>query len=265
MILLITAAVLAISRGFYRSRFSPETVSESSAATAGTPADTEMTAPLTETDATETTAHNPSDAETSYIDPTHYQLIRENMELLQESCPDFVGWLYIADSDMDLPVVQGSDNDYYLSHAPDGTYNRQGTIFLDCRNSSDLSDLHNILYGHNMVSGMFGDIRSYKKRAEFDKHRCGWFFTPEQTYRIEFFALTIVSTNDIIYETDADHKDWLDFILEKAMYTSEPVPEETDRLIALSTCASDFASARALFTGKLIPVDHEDDIISQIN
>ena len=261
-VLLIAASGIVIFRGMIRSSPSPGTVSESSVVTAENapkiretiPTDSEVSAVATE-----------PDAAVPYIAQSRYQQIRERMEILQKSCPDFIGWLYVADSEMDLPVVQGSDNDFYLTHAPDGSYIQEGTIFLDCRSSPDLSDLHNVLYGHNMVSGMFGDIRSYKEREEFDKHRYGWFFTPEKTYRIEFFALSIVSTNDLVYETGADHSQWLDCILEKAMYTADPLPEESDRLISLSTCASEFASARALFTGRLVPVENEEDIISQIN
>ncbi|HAG14772.1 MAG TPA: hypothetical protein DCG49_13070 [Ruminococcus sp.] len=265
VILLLAAAVLAVCRGFYRSRFSPESVSEPIAVTTHAAAETAVTADYANSQTAETTAGTVTGTDTPQITQTRYEQIREHMELLQKSCSDFIGWLYIPDSEMNLPVVQGSDNDYYLSHAPDGTYYREGTIFLDYRSSPDLSDLHNILYGHNMMSGMFGDIRSYKDRAAFDRHLCGWFLTPDQTYRIDFFALSVVSTYDVIYETDAAHADWLACILENAMHLSEPLPEETDRLITLSTCSSEFANARALFTGKLVPIEKEDEVISQIN
>lgn len=212
------------------------------------------------TEITSVEATTEPDAEVPYVSQTRYEIIKERMKLLEESCSDFIGWLYVADSEMDLPVVQGSDNYYYLNHAPDGTYIREGTIFLECNNSPDLTDPQNILFGHNMVSGMFGDIRSYKNRDEFDKHRYGWFFTPEKTYRIEFFALSIVSTYDIVYDVRADHNEWLKCIFDKAMYTSDLVPDENDRIISLSTCASEFANARALFTGRLVPVDNEEEI-----
>ena len=166
---------------------------------------------------------------------------------LHEKHPDFVGWLYMADSDIDYPVVQGTDNEYYLSHAPDGSFYRSGTLFLDWRCSKDLTDGTNIIFGHNMKQGMFGDIRSYRNNEAFDAHRYAWFVTPDKVYRIEFFALSIVSGFDILYDVPCDLNEWHDRLLEKAEYQRDV--KITDKLIAFSTCASDFENARALFAG----------------
>ena len=219
-------------------------------------------APSVTTAAPQEAAQSEPGADVPYISKARLEIIRERSALLDKSCPDFIGWLYLADSEIDLPVVQGSDNDYYLSHAPDGSYNEEGTIFLDCMNSPDLSDSHNVLYGHNMVSGMFGDIRSFKERSEFDRHRFGWFITPEEIYRIDFFALAVASTYDVVYDMAATNREWLNCILENALFTADPVPAEDERLIALSTCASEYANARALFTGKLVLIEDQDEIIA---
>ena len=264
IILIIAIIVCVLIRSIGHSTAS-STVSENSETTA-LPS-VHITTPSVTTAQTETAAAVQTEepnADEPYVTLSRYEQIKERMKLLQESCPDFIGWLYVADSDMDLPVVQGSDNFYYLSHTPDGAYIKEGTIFLDCNNSPDLTDLHNIHFGHNMSSGMFGDIRSYKNRDEFDKHRCGWFFTADKTYRIEFFALSIVSAYDMVYDISSDHSEWLKQISDKAMYTSDLVPEESDRIISLSTCASDFENARALFSGILVPIENEEEIISQL-
>lgn len=261
LFLLIALTVCAVLRSLPRRSPPAETAGESS----GTAVQTSQTADVTAVPPQTTAAilTEEPDAEVPYVAASRYEEIKEKMRLLQESCEDFIGWLYIADSEMDLPVVQGRDNSYYLSHAPDGSYIGEGTVFLDCSNSPDLSDPHNILFGHNMSKGMFGDIRSYKERQEFDRHRYGWFFTPDQTYRIEFFALSIVSTYDIVYDASADQGEWLQCLYEKAMYTAEPAPERDERIIALSTCASEFANARALFAGRLIPVADASEITLQ--
>lgn len=202
-------------------------------------------------------------ADVPYISARKLSELKERTAFLSQSCPDFIGWLYIADSDIDLPVVQGTDNFYYLTHAPDGTYNRSGTIFLDCSSSRDLSDLHNILFGHNMRAGMFGDIRYFKNRSEFSKHRYGWLVTPNGIDRIDFFALSVVSAYDDVYDMGMEHSQWLGFILDNALFTSDEIPAENDRIIALSTCSSEFGDARALFAGKLVHIDNEDEIIAK--
>ena len=164
---------------------------------------------------------------------------------------DLIGWIYIADSDIDYPVVQGNDNQYYLHHAPDGSNNELGTIFLSYQCAADFSGALNILYGHNMQYGMFGDIRNFKEREQFDKHCYGWLFTTEDLYRIDFFTLSIVSAYDTIYDIPEDIYEWQESLKANSMYYRDIDINDDESVVALSTCASDFEDARALFAGKL--------------
>ena len=76
---------------------------------------------------------------------------------------DFVGWIRLDDSTVDYPFVQGTDNEYYLRHLFDGTYNNSGCVFMDVNNNRDFSDKNTILYAHNMKNGtMFAAIEKYK-------------------------------------------------------------------------------------------------------
>ena len=62
-----------------------------------------------------------------------------DFDKLKSINPDIIGWIYSEGTVIDYPVVQGSDNDYYLRRLLDGSYNIAGTIFMDYKNSSDLS------------------------------------------------------------------------------------------------------------------------------
>ncbi|MBR3448887.1 MAG: class B sortase [Oscillospiraceae bacterium] len=181
-----------------------------------------------------------------------YEELRKNTDDLAAQLGDLVGWIFMADSDIDYPVMQGNDNFYYLSHAPDGRPYQLGSIMLDYRNDRRFQDDASILYGHNMVSGMFGDIRSFRNQSSFDAHRYGWLFTPDTVYRIDFFALAIVSGYDTAYDLPCAQKDFLTRIRSQAEFDSGAEVAAEDRLIALSTCAvGDPAECRALFTGVL--------------
>ena len=275
-ILLTALIICAVSRAVYRAgKTVPHEPPASSAepppempaaeaddavtSAAGTQSRKDGTAPGTEAVTEEDEAVCRADA--PYLTSSKLEELKARVRLMQETCSDFIGWLYVADSEMDLPVVQGTDNDYYLSHAPDGSEINEGTVFLDCHSSRDLSDLHNVLYGHNMSAGMFGDIRSFKDQAEFDRHRYGWFLTPDTLFRIDFFALAVVSTYDTAYDMKADHAKWLESVYSHALFTASLRPAENERILALSTCSVEFRNARALFTGRLVPVTDESEII----
>lgn len=83
---------------------------------------------------------------------------------------DIVAWLYGADTGLNYPIVQAEDNDYYLYRLLDGTWNKNGTIFMDYVNRSDFSDQNTLVYGHHMKSGaMFGALVQYKKQEFYDR------------------------------------------------------------------------------------------------
>jgi len=158
------------------------------------PSTTSPISPATENGsiaATEAADEYQPSASEPWLSRSKAEEITAKVQELHSGFPDFIGWLYMADSDIDYPVVQGTDNDHYLSHAVNGSYYRSGTLFLDWRCSRDLSDGTNIIFGHNMQSGMFGDIHSFRNDEAFDSHRYACFFTPDKVYMIEFFALSI--------------------------------------------------------------------------
>ena len=95
--------------------------------------------------------------------------ITVDFERLQEENKDIIAWLYCPDTEINYPVVQSKDNEYYLRRLLDGTWNIAGTLFMDYRNAADCSDLHTIIYGHNMKNNtMFGSLH----RTEGSKSGC---------------------------------------------------------------------------------------------
>lgn len=144
---------------------------------------------------------------------------------LKEINDDCVAWIYIEDTVINYPVLQGSDNAYYLKHLIDGKWNSAGSIFMDSRVNADLSDRHSIIYGHHMKNGtMFSGLAQYKKQAYYDEHPTGLLITPEQTYQIEFFAGYVAKVNDPAWDTgfesDEDYEDWLQQAKDRSCFQS---------------------------------------------
>lgn len=80
--------------------------------------------------------------------------------------PEGLGYLYIPSINVRLPMVQSTDNDFYLTHTFDKSYNGNGCLFEDYRITGGLSASHVIIYGHNMNNGaMFGNLAQYKNSS----------------------------------------------------------------------------------------------------
>ena len=72
---------------------------------------------------------------------------------LRKKNADTAAWLRIEGTSIDYPIVQASDNEFYLNQDFNKNKSKAGSIFMDCRNGQDLEDRNTILYGHNMKNG----------------------------------------------------------------------------------------------------------------
>lgn len=110
-----------------------------------------------------------------------------------------VGWIR-AGNDISFPIMQSNDNSYYLYRLYNGTYNANGSIFMDCECNSDFSDLNTIIYGHRMRGGaMFGplyDLLDYKEEniKEFE------IYLPDGTKHLyDIYSVTKVKADGYAY------------------------------------------------------------------
>ena len=163
---------------------------------------------------------------------------------LQKEYPDVVGWIKMDDVDVSYPIVQGKDNDYYLSHDPANKDNIDGSIFLDYRNKSLSNDLYALVYGHNMLDeSMFGQLDNYVNES-FYKAGTGSFsiYTPQGSYRYKIFAVNIVDPNDDTYQMGFTSTDtfgaFVRLLKERSMYNTGVEVTGSDHVITLSTCSS---------------------------
>ena len=104
-----------------------------------------------------------------------------DFEALWAENPDTVGWITIEGTNINYPIVKGTDNDFYLNHDFNGEENIAGSIYLDFESQGDFDGRNNIIYGHNMKNGsMFKDVVRYKDEAYFKEHQFFTIYTPER-------------------------------------------------------------------------------------
>ena len=169
---------------------------------------------------------------------------------------DIVGWLYLPDTVISYPVVQGEDNSYYLKHLVDGTYNANGCLFVDCKNQKYLADDNTLIYGHHMDSGkMFASLVKYKSQEYYDAHPVMYFLTEDAVYQIELFA-GYTTTADagaymITLSTREEKIAWLKDMFHNSDFYAEVTVSALDHIMTFSTCAYDFHDARYVLHGKV--------------
>ena len=179
-----------------------------------------------------------------------------NFKALRDVNPDVIGWIYSPDTTINYPVVQGSDNDYYLKHLADGTENRNGCPFLDVQNRPDFTDDNSIIYGHHMQNGtMFAGISWYDDQRYYDEHPVMYLMTPAVAYRIELFSGYITTMDSSAYmqtfSSIQEHTDWLKEVSGRSDFRANLEISAYNRVITLSTCAYRFENARYVLHGKL--------------
>lgn len=169
---------------------------------------------------------------------------------------DIIGWLYCADTVIDYPVVQSTDNSYYLDHLFDRSDNPNGCLFVNYRNAGDFSDRHIVIYGHAMKNGsMFSSIRSYAEQDYYNVHPQLLLLTPQARYVVQLFSGYVASVQDdawqLTFTDDAAFEAWLDDIMRQSAFKSMVQPTHTDHILTLSTCSYDFDDARFVVQGIL--------------
>ena len=182
-----------------------------------------------------------------------------NFEKLWKTNGDVVAWIYAPGTAINYPVVQGTDNEYYLKRMLDGRSNGAGTIFMDCRNDAAMTDFNTILYGHNMKNGsMFGYLTRYRNQGWYDTHPVMWLVTPEETYKIDVLAGRTVKADDAaytIYNSEETFQAWLEDFVSKSDFRSETAVEDAAQIVALSTCTYTYDDARYVLIGTLTPYE----------
>lgn len=179
--------------------------------------------------------------------------LTEQVQRLSAEHSDSVAWLYIPDTNIDYPIMQSEDNDYYAHRAIDGSYLYAGSLFMDYRNSSAFTDFNSVIYGHNMQNGsMFADLPNYENEEYFMNHSYGWLTTEDDVRLIDFFAVARTSDTSGLYLADPNFQEWDTQLRNCAGIYKEIGISPDDNLITLSTCTSAEGNSRTILVGKII-------------
>jgi sortase B len=176
-------------------------------------------------------------------------------ESLLERNKDVVGWIKIPGTEIDYPVVQAEDNEFYLKRNLKKESSSRGSIFMDYRNSNDEMDYNTILYGHNMKDGgMFAGLSAYKDRSFYVDHAFIEYDSPQKPMKWQIFSVYITEPKDdllkVFYDNDVEYAQYLDMIISKSIYETGVKVTKDDRILTLVTCSYEYENARLVIHAK---------------
>lgn len=188
---------------------------------------------------------------------------------VRRQCAPFAGWLALPGEDgLSRVVVQGEDNDFYLSHNYLGEDSVAGELFLDWTCDPENSR-NRIVYGHRMKHGqMFSALVPYADEAYTREHPEFYYSDGTEEYCAEIFAVRrLKPTDPALFTTDFDREeDFLAYVQDardNALYRLETEVGEGDSIVILYTCDYTFQNARLLVCAVLRPVPEDPDWLAQ--
>lgn len=186
--------------------------------------------------------------ESQQTEETEPLVIPVDFDSLQKMNPDIYAWITVPGTVIDYPVVQSAQDDaWYMTRAADGTESAAGAIFSEQANAKDFSDVHTVLYGHNMKDGsMFAGLHQFEEEEFFQEHRTVTIYTPDAIRYYRIFAAYLYDDRHLLQSFDCSDSGVFEAYIKSVMEQRNLhsfVDKETevkagDRILTLCTCHS---------------------------
>ena len=199
--------------------------------------------------------------ENPYWDYINMNMINVDFNGLKRTNPDVVGWLKVNGTNINYPFVQSSDNDYYLTHSFNKSYNGGGWVFLDYRNNGT-NNKNTIIYAHGRSDKtMFGTLKNVLNN--------GWLNntnnyvikisteTENSLWQI-FSVYRIPTTSDYLqtnFNDETEYQNFLDMIKDRRSHNFDTNVASTENILTLSTCYNN--SDKIVVHAKLIKKENK--------
>ena len=190
--------------------------------------------------------------------------VLDEYKKLYNSHKKLIGWLKIDDTNIDYPVMQTNNNEYYLEHNMNQEKDRNGALFLDKDCDVVKRSTNLIIYGHHMKSGrMFGNLDDYESEKYYKKHPIIQFDTiyEKGTYEIMYvFRSKVYSEGEVVFKyyqfidcySEQEFESNMQEMAALSLYDTGVTAEYGDQLLTLSTCDSTVDDGRFVVVAKKI-------------
>lgn len=181
---------------------------------------------------------------------------------LQEENSDIVGWIEIEGTNINYPVLQGKNDEYYLTHNYKKEKSQKGSIFLSKDYDLKLPSDNLLIYGHNLVNGqMFNNLLKYKDKEFYGKHPDIRFTTEKEDLKFEifsaFYSKVFLKSEENVFryynfvtaKSEKDYNNFVENAKRASLYDTDKEAKYGDRLITLVTCSYHVEDGRFVVIG----------------
>ena len=197
------------------------------------------------------------DASDPYWDFINTSFLSIDYSKLREKNKDIIGWIKVNSTNINYPVVQYSDNEYYLTHDLYKNYNGGGWVFLDYRNKNDFNNKNSIIYAHGRENKtMFGTLKNILNK-EWYQNKDNYVIKTSSlsgSYVWQVFSVyKTPNTNDYIktnFNADSEYQTFLNLITKRSIYNFNTNLTINNKILTLSTCFDD--NSKVVLHAKLI-------------
>ena len=166
------------------------------------------------------------------------------MKSLLELNDETVGWLTVPGTNVDYPVVQTKDNDFYLKHNYDKKWDFNGWIFMNYLNNPKDLDKNTIIFGHNIYYSniMFGTLKNLTKEKWYKEAKNISIYYNTLYDEMEFEVFSVYKINVTVdylqsgFDNENEFLDFVKMIKERSIFKSSTAIHSDDKILTLSTC-----------------------------
>ena len=175
---------------------------------------------------------------------------------LKKINPDTAGWLIAAGGEIDGPVVQATDDEYYLRHRFDGSESSAGAFFADTASAPAFKSSLTAVFGHNRKDGsMFHPLLKYKDPDYFADNPGFTVITEEGPREYRIASAFYSDYHDIpgVGDGETDPGRIYENAVNRSLYDTgagnSGFDPATDRIVILCTCEYSGADNRMAVYG----------------
>lgn len=200
----------------------------------------------------------PENKSDDYWDYIKLNLLEVNFQDLLQKNSDTVGWIQVKGTNINYPIVQTTNNEYYLHHAFDKSENDAGWVFMDYRNNATTFDQNTIIYAHSRYNGtMFGSLKNILESSWYnDKNNyIIRLSTPTENTMWQVFSVYTIEKESYYitpnFPTEEEYNQFLNTLKSRSSVNFSATVNPSDKVLTLSTCKDNFGS-RVVMHAKLI-------------